>query len=36
MPETGGMTLEVLLLALATLLGGVAGIAYLRKVVRGP
>jgi alkaline phosphatase len=36
MPETGGMTLEDLLLALATLLGGVAGIAYLRKVVRGP
>ena len=36
MPETGGLALEAPLLALATLLLGVAGIAYVRKVVRGP
>jgi hypothetical protein len=36
MPETGGLTLETSLLALAALLVGVAGIAYVRKVARGP
>jgi alkaline phosphatase len=36
MPETGGLTLEAPLLALATLLVGVAAVAYVRKVVRGP
>jgi alkaline phosphatase len=36
MPETGGLGLEAPLLALAALLAGVAGIAYVRRVVRGP
>jgi len=36
MPDTGGLTLGAPLLALATLLVGVAGIAYVRRVVRGP
>jgi hypothetical protein len=36
MPETGGLALEASLLALATLFVGVAGIAYVRRVVRGP
>src|SRR3712207_3092334 len=36
MPETGGLALEGSLLALATLLAGVAGFAYVRRVVRGP
>jgi alkaline phosphatase len=36
MPETGGLALETPLLALATVLLGITGIAYVRKVVRGP
>jgi alkaline phosphatase len=36
MPETGGLALEASLLALAALFVGVAGIAYVRRVVRGP
>jgi alkaline phosphatase len=36
MPETGGLALEGSLLALAALLAGVAGFAYVRRVVRGP
>jgi hypothetical protein len=36
MPETGGLALEVPLLALAALLVGVVGFAYVRKVVREP
>ena len=36
MPETGGLALEASLLALAARFVGVAGIAYVRKVVRGP
>ncbi len=36
MPETGGLTLEASLLALAALFLGVAGFAYVRRVVRGP
>jgi alkaline phosphatase len=36
MPETGGLALEASLLALAALFVGLAGIAYVRRVVRGP
>jgi hypothetical protein len=36
MPETGGLALDASLLALAALIVGVAGIAYVRRVVRGP
>jgi hypothetical protein len=36
MPETGGLALEAPLLALATVLLGITGLAYVRKVVRGP
>jgi alkaline phosphatase len=36
MPETGGLALEASLLALAALIVGVAGFAYVRRVVRGP
>ena len=36
MPETGGLVLEASLLALAALIAGVAGFAYVRRVVRGP
>jgi alkaline phosphatase len=36
MPETGGLVLEASLLALAALIAGVAGFAYLGRVVRGP
>jgi hypothetical protein len=36
MPETGGLALETSLLALAVLIVGVAGFAYVRRVVSGP
>jgi hypothetical protein len=36
MPETGGFTFGAPLLALAMLFVGVAGIAYVRRVVRRP
>ena len=36
MPETGGLALETSLLALAALIVGVAGFAYVRRVVSGP
>jgi hypothetical protein len=36
MPETGGLALEASVLALAALIVGVAGLAYVRRVVRGP
>jgi alkaline phosphatase len=36
MPETGGLALEASLLALAALIVGVAGFAYVRRVVSGP
>jgi hypothetical protein len=36
MPETGGLVLEASLLALAALIAGLAGFAYVGRVVRGP
>jgi hypothetical protein len=35
-PDTGGLTLDAPLLALAALFAGVAGFAYVRRVVREP